>query len=87
MTTVTISLSGELEDFVKEQARLRSLEDPGEFVLALLQDVQRRADAELDGLLQEAMDSGEDIEVNHQFWSDLGVEVRQMIETRKKKSA
>jgi antitoxin ParD1/3/4 len=47
---------------------------------------ERKANAHLEKLLLEGLDSGEPIEVNDQYWKDMRNELEEYIASRKKSS-
>jgi antitoxin ParD1/3/4 len=72
-----------LAEYVQEQAAAGSFRTPDEFVVSLVDaDRKRKAIEELEGLIQEGLDSGPPIEVTEEFWEQrrrvLEEKIRQM---------
>lgn len=58
-----------MKAFVEARVSEGEYQDAGEYILALIQDDQRRkAEAHLDSLLQEGLNSGDPIEANARYW-------------------
>jgi len=72
MTTVTISMPESLRKFVATQVERRGFGNVSEYFRALVREQQsKEADSQLEALLLEGLESGEDIKVTPKFWSDL----------------
>ena len=75
MSTVTISLPESLRKFVDVQMKRQGFDNVSEYFRALVREQQaREADSQLEALLLEGLESGEDIEVTPEFWKDLKAE-------------
>ena len=69
MTSLNISLPKQMKEFVESQVQQGGYSTPSEYVRALLRaERKRRAEAELDELLLQGLNSGEPIEVTPPFW-------------------
>jgi antitoxin ParD1/3/4 len=85
MVTLTISVPESLKEFVDAQVRMKGYGDASEYFRVLLQDVQiQEAEARLEALLIEGLDSGEDIEVTPTFWSELKAEAARRTRDRQR---
>ena len=83
MPTVTISIPESLKTFVEEQVRTRGYGNVSEYFRTLLREAQaREADARLEKLLLEGLDSGEDVEVTPEFWKELRAEAAKRLHRR-----
>jgi len=75
MRTVTISMPESLRKFVEVQMKRQGFGNVSEYFRALVREQQaREADSQLEELLLEGLESGEDIEVAPEFWKDLKAE-------------
>ena len=84
MTSMNISLPGELKDYVEEQAK-GGYSTPSEYVRELIrEDQKRRAREKLDALLLEGLCSGDPNPVGADFWADLKRKALAKLEARKK---
>ncbi len=68
MSTLTVPLPDPLRNFVEEQTASGGYTSQGEYVLALIQEAQRREQEQLEMLLLEGLDSGPGIEVTPEYW-------------------
>jgi antitoxin ParD1/3/4 len=76
MTTLNISLPEPVREFLETQAASAGYEKVDDYVLALIQEAQRReAERTLDTKLLEGLDSGAPIEVDDGYWRDLNARV------------
>lgn len=88
MTTVTISLPESLKAFVVKQIKRKGFGNVSEYFRTLLRDAQaREADARLESLLVEGLDSGPDVELTREFWRDLKTEAACLLKKHRKASA
>ena len=72
MSTLSISLSEPLCEFVNEQIVLGGYGTASDYVQTLIQeDQKRKAQEELEALLLDGLDSGEPIESTPEFWQDF----------------
>jgi antitoxin ParD1/3/4 len=80
MTTVTISMPESLRKFVATQVKRQGFGNVSEYFRALVREQQsKEADSQLEALLLEGLESGEDIKVTPQFWSDLKAEAAALL--------
>ena len=83
MTTVTISMPETLKAFVEEQVRTKGYGNVSEYFRELVRRAQaREADQRLEALLLEGLDTGEDIPVTREFWTDLKAEAARLLKER-----
>ena len=69
MTSLNISLPKQMKEFVESQVQRGGYSTPSEYVRALLRaERKRRAEAELDELLLQGLNSGEPTQVTPAFW-------------------
>ena len=88
MTTLTISLPESLKSFVNKQIKRKGFGNVSEYFRTLIRKAQEQeADAKLEALLIEGLDSGEDIELTRDFWKDLKIEAAQLLKKHRKASA
>ena len=67
---LNISLNEPLKTFVIEQAAAAGFPQPGDYVSALIDAERRRkAEAELEALLVEGLDSGPSVEADDVYWA------------------
>lgn len=78
---MSIAINPELEARLRAQAEAQEL--TVEAFLERIVSRRERAEAELERLVQEALDSGEPIEGDDRFWGDLRAEVRLRLEQAK----
>jgi len=84
MTTVTISLSECLKQFVDAQVASKGYGDVSAYFCSLLREAQQKeADARLEALLLEGLASGDPIPIDEKFWSELRAETEQLVQARK----
>jgi antitoxin ParD1/3/4 len=84
MTTVTVSFSESMMQFVDAQVASKGFSDANEYIRSLAHEAQEReADARLEALLLEGLASGDPIPVDENFWTDLRKEAEQRVEARK----
>lgn len=75
MTTVTISIPESLRKFVDMQIERRGFGNVSEYFRALVREQkEKEADRQLEALLLEGLESGEDITVTPAFWKELKAE-------------
>ena len=80
MTTVTISMPESLRKFVATQVKRQGFGNVSEYFRALVREQQsKEADSQLEALLLEGLESGEDLKVTPQFWSDLKAEAAALL--------
>jgi antitoxin ParD1/3/4 len=88
MTTVTISIPESLRGFMQKQMKSKGFGNVSEYFRTLLRKAQEEeADAKLQALLLEGLNSGKDAELNREFWKDLKTEATQLLRKRQKSSA
>lgn len=69
MTTVSITLSDSLKEFVEAQVATGNYASAGDYVLALLRAAQKRqAWDKVEALVLEGLNSGETLEVTEEYW-------------------
>src|ERR1051326_1479757 len=78
MTSLNISLPEGLREFVEEKVKNGGYSTASEYIRELIREDQKRAaDAKLEALLIEGLDSGDPVEVTPEFWKELRVELRE----------
>ena len=83
MTTVNISVPDSMKTFIDEQVAKGGYSTTSEYIRQLLrQEAERVAQARLETLLLEGLDSGEPIEINDDWWQQKRV---QLLERLRKK--
>jgi antitoxin ParD1/3/4 len=86
MTTVTISIPESLRKFVDVQVEQRGFGNVSEYFRALVREQQEKVvDHQLEALLREGLESGEDIPVTPAFWKELKAEVATLLKKHPKK--
>jgi antitoxin ParD1/3/4 len=85
MTSVNISLPTNQRQYVERKVSRGGYSTVSEYFRELVrQDEQREAEARLDSLLRQAMESGEPTPTTRKDWDDIRKEVKQRVEGRKK---
>jgi len=85
MTTVTISLPESLRTFIDKQIKSKGFGNVSEYFRTLIRKAQEQeADAKLEALLIEGLDSGEDVELTRGFWKDLKSEAAHLLRKHRK---
>lgn len=80
MMTVTISMPQSLRKFVDTQMKRKGFGNVSEYFRALVREQQtKEADSQLEALLLEGLESGEDIKVTPEFWKDLKTEAAALL--------
>ena len=80
MSTVTISMPESLREFVDAQMKRQGFDNVSEYFRALVREQQaKEADGQLEALLLEGLESGEDIKVTPEFWKDLKAEATALL--------
>ena len=83
MTTVNISVPDSMKVFIDEQVSKGGYSTTSEYIRQLLrQEAERVAQARLETLLLEGLDSGEVIEINDDWWQQKRI---QLLERLRKK--
>jgi antitoxin ParD1/3/4 len=83
MTTVNISVPDSMKTFIDEQVSKGGYSTTSEYIRQLLrQEAERVAQARLETLLLEGLDSGESIEINDDWWQQKRI---QLLERLRKK--
>ncbi|WP_286394204.1 type II toxin-antitoxin system ParD family antitoxin [Pseudanabaena mucicola] len=83
MTTVNISIPDSMKAFIDEQVAKGGYSTTSEYIRQLLrQEAERVAQARLETLLLEGLDSGEPIEINDDWWQQKRI---QLLERLRKK--
>lgn len=85
MTTVTISIPEPLRGFMQKQIKSKGFGNVSEYFRTLLRKAQEEeADAKLQALLLEGLNSGKDIALTRGFWKDLKTEATHLLKKRHK---
>lgn len=80
MTTVTISIPVSLRKFVDMQIERRGFGNVSEYFRALVREQQEKeVDRQLEALLLDGLESGEDIAVTLAFWKELKAETAALL--------
>ena len=88
MTTLTISLPESLRAFVSKQIKTKGFGNVSEYVRTLIRKAQEQeADARLEALLIQGLDSGKDMKLNRKFWTDLKAEAAQLLKKHRNAAA
>ena len=88
MTTLTISIPESLKGFIQKQMKKKGFGNVSEYFRTLLRQAQEQeADARLEALLIEGLDSGKDIELTRSFWKDLKDEASRLLRKHGKQAA
>ena len=83
MTSMNISLPEELKDYVEQQTKA-GYSTPSEFIRELIRRDQKRwAKERLEQLLIEGLESGEPIQADEAFWTELKKEALSRIANRR----
>ena len=83
MTTVNISVPDSMKTFIDEQVAKGGYSTTSEYIRQLLrQEAERVAQARLETLLLEGLDSGEAIKINDDWWQQKRI---QLLERLRKK--
>ena len=83
MTTVNISVPDSMKTFIDEQVAKGGYSTTSEYIRQLLrQEAERVAQARLETLLLEGLDSGEAIKINDEWWQQKRI---QLLERLRKK--
>jgi antitoxin ParD1/3/4 len=84
MTTLTISLPDSLREFIDREVQTKGYGNVSEYVRGLLREAQAKAaDARLEALLIEGLNTGEDIPLSPDFWSELKQDAAKILSRRK----
>jgi antitoxin ParD1/3/4 len=76
MTTLNISLPDTMKDFIQEQIQKGGYSTASEYLRYLVRQEQKRvAQAKLDTMLLEGLNSGESIEINDLWWEQMKTEL------------
>ena len=88
MTSVNISLPTNQRQYVERKVSRGGYSTVSEYFRELLrQDEQREAEARLDSLLLQAMESGEPTPMTRKDWDDIRKEVKQRVSKGAKKES
>jgi antitoxin ParD1/3/4 len=80
MTTVNISLPDTMRDFINEQVAKGGYSTTSEYIRQLIrQEAERVAQARLEALLLEGLDSGEPIEISDDWWQQKRMQLLEKI--------
>ena len=84
LTSLNISLPLSLKEYVETQVQESGFSTPSEYIRNLVRDDQkRRAEAKLEALPLEGLNSGEPIEITPEYWEKKRA---QLIERHRKKT-
>ena len=84
---MNISLPDEMRAFVEEQLKSGGYSTASEYVRELIRDAQKaKAQARLEALLLEGLESGDPIEVTPEYWRELREEAHRRLAARKNKA-
>jgi antitoxin ParD1/3/4 len=82
---LNISLPPSLKNYLEDQVKEGGYETPSEYLSELVrEDQKRKAEAKLEALLLEGVNSGEPIEANREYWERKST---QLIERHNDKAA
>ena len=85
MTTMNISLPDDLKAFIEQQVASGGYGSVSEYVRELLRAAKKaEAQARLEALLLEGLNSGEPVEITPEFWENIRRRARDRIEARNK---
>lgn len=88
MTSVNISLPTNQRQYVEEKVSKGGYSTVSEYFRELIrQDEQREAEARLESLLLQAMESGEPTPMTKEDWADVRKEVKRRAALRKKRKS
>ena len=80
MTTVNISVPDSMKTFIDEQVAKGGYSTTSEYIRQLLrQEAERVAQARLETLLLEGLDSGEPIEINDDWWQQKRIQLHERL--------
>jgi antitoxin ParD1/3/4 len=82
---MNISLSEELNAFVKDQAAKRGFSTVSEYVSAIIREQQQRQRERLDALLLEGLDSGPGTPLTQEDWEHIRREGKKLVAERKRR--
>jgi antitoxin ParD1/3/4 len=83
MTTVNISVPSSMRDFISEQVAKGGYSTTSEYIRQLIrQDVEKVAQARLETLLLEGLDSGEPIEINDDWWEQKRIQLLEKVRNK-----
>jgi antitoxin ParD1/3/4 len=74
VTTVTLNLSDDLQQFVADQTQAGSYSDPAAYIQTLIQRA-KAGKAKIAELLDEGLDSGDALPLNADAWKRIRAEV------------
>jgi antitoxin ParD1/3/4 len=87
-TTMNVSMPVVLKEYVEKQAEALGYASSSEYIRELVrEDQKRRAEARLEALLLEGLNSGDPIEVTPQFWEEGRKRLEQLIAKRQRELA
>ncbi|WP_420237336.1 ribbon-helix-helix domain-containing protein [Telmatobacter bradus] len=86
MTTLTVSMPDSLKDFIESEVATKGYGNVSEYIRTLVRGEQeRQTRMRLEALLLEGLNSGEQMAVTPEFWSELRSDAATIL-ARKKKS-
>ena len=74
MTTITVNLSDDLQQFVADQTQVGSYPDPAAYIQALIQRA-KMGQARIAKLIDEGLESGDPLPLNADTWKNIRAEV------------
>lgn len=84
LTSMNISLPVPQKEYVRERAVESGCSTPSEYVRRLIHaDQERRAQARLDAMLLEGLNSGPDVEMTPEDWADIRRELAKRVQARR----
>lgn len=87
MTTMNISLPDDMKSFVDNQISKGGFSTVSEYIRDLIrQDRKRAAEAKLEALLLEGINSGNPVEATPEFWAERRLELERRISRIRPKS-
>ena len=84
MSSLNISISESLREFVKQRVVSAGYSTPSEYIRQLIREDQKAmAKEQLEALLLEGLESGEPTEMTPQTWADIRKRLHQRIQQEK----
>lgn len=88
MSSLNISISESLREFVKQRVASAGYSTPSEYIRQLIREDQKAmAKEQLEALLLEGLESGEPIAVDEDYWKQKKVELAKRLAEQKKGSS
>ena len=84
MTTMNISLPDSMRTFIDQKVAEGGYSTASEYIRQLVREDQKRAaQARLESLLMEGLESGPSIEITDEYWAEKKAKLLKLIEERK----